>query len=154
MTSSTGSRRTDSGADERVVSVKLEQIEQYHGELAEKRESLTRQEFLESTTEQRAVERMFENAIQACADLAQHVATQDFGYEGSTSKEAVRVLHERRVIDDETMMTLVTAIGFRNVLAHEYGRIDPEEVYETLQTGLDVYDCYSRQIAEWVRDGK
>ncbi|CCQ33476.1 Protein of unknown function DUF86 [Halorhabdus tiamatea SARL4B] len=141
-------------ADERVVAVKLEQIEQYHGELIEKRESLSRREFLGSTTEQRAVERMFENAIQASADLAQHVATRDFAYDGNTSKEAVRILCEHAVIDDETMMTLVTAIGFRNVLAHEYGRIDPEEVYETLRTGLDVYDSYSRQIAEWVRDSK
>ncbi|WP_246391808.1 hypothetical protein [Halosimplex pelagicum] len=50
-------------ADERVVSVKLEQIEQYHGELVEKRETLSRQEFLANTTEQRAIERMFENVI-------------------------------------------------------------------------------------------
>jgi uncharacterized protein YutE (UPF0331/DUF86 family) len=139
-------------ADERVVSVKLEQIEQYHGELTEKRETLSRDEFRQSTTEQRAVERMFENAIQACSDLAQHVATRDFGYDGSTAKEAVRVLNRECVIDDETATTLVAAIGFRNVLAHEYGHIDVDEVYETLQTGLQVYDTYSRQIAAWVRD--
>lgn len=50
------------------------------------------------------------------------------------------------------MTTLVAAVGFRNVLAHEYGHIDAEEVYETLQTGLTLYDTYSRQIAQWVRD--
>lgn len=139
-------------ADERVVAVKLEQIEQYHGELIEKRESLSRREFLGSTTEQRAVERMFENAIQASADLAQHVATRDFAYDGNTSKEAVRILCEHDVIDEDTMTTLVAAIGFRNVLAHEYGHVDPDEVFETLQTGLDVYDTYSQQLARWVRE--
>lgn len=137
--------------DERVVSVKLEQIEQYHGELTEKQD-LSRSEFLGSTTEQRAVERMFENAIQASADLAQHVATHDFGYQGSTAKGAVRVLHREGVIDEQTMTTLVAAIGFRNVLAHEYGHIDAQEVYETLQTGLGVYDTYSQQVARWVRN--
>ena len=50
--------------DERVVSVKLEQIEQYYSELKTKRETVSRQEFLSSTTEQRAVERTSENAIQ------------------------------------------------------------------------------------------
>ena len=44
-------------ADGRVLSVKLEQIEQYHGELREKQETLSRSEFLQNTTEQRAVER-------------------------------------------------------------------------------------------------
>ncbi|MDT3436515.1 type VII toxin-antitoxin system HepT family RNase toxin [Haloarcula sp. 1CSR25-25] len=138
-------------ADERVVSVKLEQIEQYHGELREKQEILSRDEFLESTTEQRAVERMFENTIQACSDLADHIATDNFGFSGSSSKEAIRVLYQEGVIDEKTMTTLVAAIGFRNVLAHEYGHVDPGEVYETLQTGLRVYDAYSRQIAQWFR---
>jgi len=47
--------------DERVVAVKLEQIEQYHGELKAKQETLSRHQFLSSTTEQRAVERMLES---------------------------------------------------------------------------------------------
>ncbi|ODR80899.1 hypothetical protein BG842_13970 [Haladaptatus sp. W1] len=70
---------------------------------------------------------------------------------GVASKEAVRILGQEKVIDEQTMNTLVAAIGFRNVLAHEYGRVDYVEVYETLQTGLDVYDSFSRQIAQWFR---
>lgn len=95
---------------------------------------------------------MFENAIQACSDLAQHIATQDFDFDGNTAKGAIRVLHREDVIDKETMTTLVAAIGFRNILAHEYGQIDSAEVFETLQTGLTVYDTYSQQIAQWFRD--
>lgn len=136
-------------ADERVLSVKLEQIEQYHGELREKQADLSRGEFLQNTTEQRAVERMFENAIQACSDLAQHIATQNFDFDGNTAKGAIRVLQREGVIDEETMQTLVAAVGFRNVLAHEYGQVNSKEVYETLQTGLSVYDTYSQQIAQW-----
>ena len=139
-------------ADERVVSVKLEQIEQYHGELADKRRTLSRTDLFENTTEQRAVERMFENVIQACSDLAKHVAAADFGWEGHSSKEAIRVLEREGVIDEETGDTIVAAVGFRNVLAHEYGQVDYAEVYEILQTGLDVYDAYSRQLAQWIRD--
>ena len=61
------------------------------------------------------------------------------------------MLARNDVIDEETMETLVAAIGFRNVLAHEYGHVDTDEVYETLQTGLEVYDAYSRQIARWMQ---
>jgi uncharacterized protein YutE (UPF0331/DUF86 family) len=45
----------------------------------------------------------------------------------------------------------VAAIGFRNVLAHEYGQVDTDEVYETLQTGIAVYDAYSWQVARWMQ---
>jgi len=138
--------------DERVVSVKLEQIEQYYSELKTKQETLPRQEFLSSTTEQRAVERMFENAIQACADLAQHIASREFGFNGTTSKGAIRVLNREDVIDEEAADTLVAAIGFRNVLAREYGHVEYDEVYETLQTGLSVYETYSQQIAQWIQE--
>lgn len=138
--------------DERVIARKLELIEQYHGELREKQKVLSREEFRQQTTQQRAVERMFENAIQACSDLAQHVATRAFDYDGTIAKEAVRVLYRQGVIDEETTETLVAAIGFRNVLAHEYGRVDIDAVYETLQTELDVYDAYSQQVAQWVRE--
>jgi uncharacterized protein YutE (UPF0331/DUF86 family) len=95
---------------------------------------------------------MFENAIQACADLAQHVATHEFGFKGKTSRGAVRVLGQEDVIEKQTADTLVSAIGFRNVLAHEYGQINYDEVYETLQAGLGVYNTYSQQIAQWVRN--
>ena len=71
-------------ADAAVVGTKLEQIEQYHGELRAKQD-LARDTFLEDVTEQRAVERMFENAIQACIDLSKHIASTDFEYEGNTS---------------------------------------------------------------------
>ena len=56
------------------------------------------------------------------------------------------------MIDEEAADTLVAAIGFRNVLAHEYGHVEYDEVYETLQTGLSVYETYSQQIAQWIQE--
>lgn len=139
-------------ADERVVATQLERIEQYHGELKAKQRSLSREDVLTDTTEQRAVERMFENAIQACSDLAKHVASRNFDFDGDTSKGAIRILGRESVIDEETTETLIAAVGFRNVLAHEYGAVDYDEVYENLQTGLEVYDTFSRQVAQWFRE--
>lgn len=94
---------------------------------------------------------MFELAIQACSDLALHIATTRFDYDGDAAKEAIRLLGQAGVIDEETTNTLIAAVGFRNVLAHEYGRVDYDQVYELLQTGLDVYDAFGQQVAQWSR---
>lgn len=135
-------------ADSEVVATKLRQIEQYHGELRAK-QALSKKSFLDDVTERRAVERMFQNVIQACIDLARHVATTEFEYDGERSKEAVRVLVEHDVIDPTTAETLTDAVGFRNVLAHQYGTVDPEQVYTYLQTELAVYEAFSKQVARW-----
>lgn len=94
---------------------------------------------------------MFENAIQACSDLTKHIAAQEFDFAGGSAKEAIRTLDQAEIITEETADTLVTAVGSRNVLADQYGNVDYDEVYESLQTGLDVYDAFSQQIAEWYR---
>lgn len=140
-------------ADAAVIAEKLEQIEQYHGELRTKQD-VSREEFLTNITEQRAVERMFENAIQACIDLCKHIASEDFEYEGDSSKEAVTILANHGLIDDETASTLTDAVGFRNILAHEYGDVQPEQVYTYLQEELTLYETFSQQIAAWFADNK
>ncbi|WP_369333402.1 HepT-like ribonuclease domain-containing protein [Halorubrum sp. Atlit-28R] len=38
------------------------------------------------------------------------------------------------------------------MLAHEYGHVEYGEVYETLQTGLSVYERFSQQIAQWIQE--
>jgi uncharacterized protein YutE (UPF0331/DUF86 family) len=137
-------------ADPAVVSRKLSQIEQYYGELKTKQQ-LSKEEFLDDITERRAIERMFQNAIQACIDLATHIATAAFEYEGKASKEAVEVLGEHEVLSDATVSKLTDAVGFRNILAHQYGDVSPEKVYEYLQHELAIYEDVSREIAEWFR---
>lgn len=103
-------------------------------------------------TEQCAVERLFENATQAGADFTQHSASTEVHPDGDTSKDAIRILRGEAIIAEETTDTLVAAVGVRNVLAHEYGTVDYGEVYEHLQTGLDVCDAFSRQLAQWIRE--
>lgn len=135
-------------ADERVVSTKLSHIEQYYGELQDKQD-LSKEEFLETVTEQRAVERMFENVIQAMIDLSKHVATTEFDYAGDRSREALEILEENEVLEPETARTVMDAVGFRNILAHEYGSVDPERVYSYLQGELSIYEQFSQEVAIW-----
>lgn len=95
---------------------------------------------------------MFENAIQACVDLAKHVASEDFGYHGDGSKEAVAVLADNGVLEADTAATLTDAVGFRNVLAHEYGDVRPELVYDYLQEELTLYESFGQQVARWYEE--
>lgn len=62
------------------------------------------------------------------------------------------VLADNGVVDDDTASTLADAVGFRNVLAHEYGEVRPEQVYDYLQEDLEVYDAFGQQVAAWFEE--
>jgi len=100
--------------------------------LKQKQETRSREEFLQSTTEQRAVERMFENARQACSALAQHSATRAFGFEGQTATEVVRVLHEGAVIDSRLTSWVTDTYCNRQDLLLDPGNNTPPTETDTV----------------------
>jgi uncharacterized protein YutE (UPF0331/DUF86 family) len=42
--------------------------------------------------------------------------------------------------------------AFRNILVHEYGRIDDQLVFEVLQNRLDDFETFKREILEAIRN--
>jgi uncharacterized protein YutE (UPF0331/DUF86 family) len=68
-------------------------------------------------------------AIQNCVDIAAHIVGEEgLGIPGSTS-ELFYSLEENGYLQPEIAEKMVRAVGFRNLLVHEYGKIDIEQVY-------------------------
>jgi uncharacterized protein YutE (UPF0331/DUF86 family) len=134
--------------DEEIVTVKLRQINEYTNDLKEIR-GFSREEYLEEMITQRAVERTLMNLVQACIDLAQHVrATQELSH-GGTAKEEFEALGSADIISDTLQEKMKEAAGFRNVLAHRYGSVDHELVYDVLHNDLHWFEQFQQEIARW-----
>ncbi|MBV0902219.1 DUF86 domain-containing protein [Haloarcula salina] len=56
------------------------------------------------------------------------------------------------IITTETQAKISEAVGFRNVLAHRYGDVDHDVVYEVLHTDLHWFERFQREIAQWVQN--
>lgn len=137
--------------DENVVVDRLELINQYMNECKEMRD-VSRDEYLDDIVLQRAVERSLMNAIQSCIDLAAHVrAAEDLG-SAETSREEIEALVEAGILTEETGAKLAEAVGFRNHLAHRYGDVDHDLVYDVLQEDLEWIDSFQQELATWFRD--
>lgn len=88
-------------------------------------------------------------AIQGCADLANHlVSDQGWGIPGSYG-ESVETLVKEKVITPEQGETYRQMIAFRNRLAHEYAATDFKEVYEIMTTRLDDLDDFVETIVAY-----
>jgi uncharacterized protein YutE (UPF0331/DUF86 family) len=67
--------------------------------------------------------RNLELAIQACVDVAAHLCGA-YGVVPATAGDAFEVLAKRGVISRPLAARLKRAVGFRNVLVHEYVEVD------------------------------
>ena len=60
-------------------------------------------------------------------------------------------LAQAGVISPLMKETLRRMKAFRNILVHEYGRIDDQLVYETLQNKLGDFEVFKQEILEALR---
>lgn len=75
----------------------------------------------------------FQTAIEACIDAAHHVAADQGLGVPSSNGDAFRLLAGADLITDELAASMVSAVGFRNVLVHGYAEVDDGKVIERLE---------------------
>jgi uncharacterized protein YutE (UPF0331/DUF86 family) len=136
--------------DDEILVDKLRYVNEYTSDLKEMR-GMSQSDYVDDIVTQRAVERTLMNLIQACIDIAQHVRSSEGLEPGGTAKDDVRALGEVGVLSAETEEKLVEAVGFRNVLAHRYGEIDHEVVYDVLHEDLRWFEEFQQEVAEWLQ---
>ena len=54
----------------------------------------------------------------------------------STLGEAFDILHEEKLIDSTLAAKMVKMAGFRNIIAHDYAKINYDKVYKILHEDL------------------
>ena len=89
-------------------------------------------------------------SVQSCLDLATHLIPDDPLPFAPTTAEAVHRLSEHGVISEETVKALAGAADMRNVLAHGYGGVVPQKIYDAAVHGLADLERFSREVSAWV----
>jgi uncharacterized protein YutE (UPF0331/DUF86 family) len=104
------------------------------------------------TAVQDRVERNFEVGIQACIDLGLHILADLPRPIPESNRAVFGVLAEEGILDRRLAAELEKMAGFRNLLAHGYGRLVPERVHANLSR-LDDIRSYVRQIGAYLHAG-
>ena len=81
-------------------------------------------------------ERYFERIIEAVVDLVFLVIKENNFKQPEEDKQSFDILAEEKIISNSLTEKLKNAKGMRNILAHEYGRIDDELVFHSLAEEL------------------
>ena len=86
----------------------------------------------------RGVKYAFVTMIEACVDIAQHVCAAEGWGPPANNGDAMRVLGRHGVLDPDLADRMRQAVGFRNVLVHEYVEVDDAVVVTRLNDLADV----------------
>lgn len=96
-----------------------------------------------------AVKYLFVTSIEACIDIAQHLCSTESLGTPIDNGDSMRRLGHADIIEKNTAGAMVAAVGFRNVLVHEYVEVDDRIVIERLQDHQDLMD-FASQIGRWL----
>lgn len=103
-------------------------------------------DFLADQDRQDIVAFNFQAAIQNCVDIAAHIISEKgLGVPGSIS-EMFLLLEENGLIGGQIAENMVGAVGFRNMLVHEYGKMDIERVFVIARDNLKDIEAFLSEI--------
>jgi uncharacterized protein YutE (UPF0331/DUF86 family) len=135
--------------DKLLLGRKLAQIETYLGQIREySKISVTT--YKNDWKIQRIVERTLQILIELCIDIANHLIS-DKGMRLPTGyADTFKVLAENRIISKNLFKTMEKMAKFRNVVVHQYEKIEPSIVVLILHKNLDDFEKYKRAIIKYL----
>lgn len=128
---------------------KLTELAEYVTQVSEYRD-LTVERYRADWKTQRIVERTLQIAIEACLDIASHVIADRRLRAPSTYAETFEILGEAGLISSSLGQVMVEMTGFRNVVVHEYARVDADVVVRILRDHLEDFRRFEGEALQWL----
>ena len=136
------------------INDKIEETEKYIQELSEIIPQ-TFEEYKYDFKTRAACERYSEKIIKAIIDLAFILIKEYKLKTPEEEKQAFDILEQEQIISGKLIEKMHDAKGMRNILAHEYGKVDDEIVFDAIKKEL-IFDAeeFIKQIKNFIKDKK
>ena len=131
---------------------KLEKLKEYLGYLNKLREEIkSKEEFVSDFHLYGSVERYLQLSVQTVIDI-NHLLIVDLELKRPQDNyEAVSALYEKEIISEKLAQKITRMVGLRNILVHEYGKIDREKVFDVLQENLTDLEDFQKAVLNYIK---
>jgi uncharacterized protein YutE (UPF0331/DUF86 family) len=132
-----------------MVEERLKELDTILEELSRYR-NLEEEDLAAQLSQRWIIERGLIAAAAIVFDIADHILAGHFGLYAETYEDSLRLLREQGVLSESLYQEVKGLGGFRNILVHEYLRIDLRLVYQHFQKALRVLPQWATAILEWM----
>jgi uncharacterized protein YutE (UPF0331/DUF86 family) len=131
--------------DRDLILAKAGSVKRHLNRVFEKRNTDLRT-FLKDIDIQESILFNIQMAVQNCIDIAAHIISDEgLGVPGSTN-EMFYLLEENGYLNNEVTEKMVKAVGLRNLVVHEYGKVDLDRIFEVAQKDISDLNEYLKSI--------
>jgi uncharacterized protein YutE (UPF0331/DUF86 family) len=135
--------------DKNLILRKISELEEYITQLEELKD-VTVEEYSKDWKIQRAVERTLQIAIELCVDIANHIISDEGWRVPVSYSDTFKVLKENKVIDNELFSIMERMARFRNIIVHNYDKLDQTIILDILKKNLEDFMKYRDSILKWL----
>jgi uncharacterized protein YutE (UPF0331/DUF86 family) len=122
--------------DANIVASRIQRIRECVGFLQKIAAITTEETFLNDPILAGSAERYLQVAIQAVLDICNHIVA-DLGLEApSEYRQVAEILASQKILPVRLARKITAMIGLRNVLVHEYLKVDRKLVYTIIKSDL------------------
>jgi uncharacterized protein YutE (UPF0331/DUF86 family) len=90
-----------------------------------------------------------ERAVQSCVDVAAHLVSYGNLPSVGTMADAFRALESAKILTQECCEKMRKAVGLRNLLVHQYKKIDWNLVWKVSDQNLNDIVEFCTQVLKW-----
>jgi len=131
--------------DRDILLSKAEAIRRHIKRVIDKR-NVDIEAFIKDIDRQESILFNLQMAIQNCIDMAAHIISEEGLGIPSSAGEMFYLLEENGYLDHDITEKMIKAVGFRNIMVHEYGRIDLKQVFQFAQKDIEDLNKYIASI--------
>ena len=131
------------------INQKLEKLEE-SVKMLEEYKRISQEDFLKDKTINGATIHYLVLGIEIIIDTGNHILVEIFHEHTNSYEEIILKLGETKVIPENFAKDNADMAKFRNLLIHEYIKVDMKQIYENLQKAPDTFRKFAEHYLEFL----
>ena len=132
-----------------TIKIKLAKLEEVVN-LLERYRQYAEKDFINNPTLSGAAKYNLILGIEIIVDIGNHFLSEVYGAHPGEYREIIEMLGEHEIIPKEFSKENIDMAKFRNLLIHEYIKVDEEKVYNNLQKAPDIFRNFAKYYLEFL----
>jgi len=97
-----------------------------------------------------STERFLHLAIECVIDIGNHIIADMNFRKPENNKEIFEILHENKIIDEKLLENLGRMAQFRNILVHDYIKLNRKMVYNIVLNNLTDLESFIKTVGDYI----